>query len=115
MIDDEEQARAVLDGSGSLPVLGMPGGLLLRLAARAGRTAHTEGFPDRGYASDGRLLARDQPGAVLDDSAQIASRAVELAAEVDSVCVHGDTPGAVAHAAACRAALERAGLVLRGL
>ncbi|MGH3360896.1 MAG: 5-oxoprolinase subunit PxpA [Nocardioides sp.] len=115
VIDDDEQARAVLDGSGSLPVLGMPGGLLLRLAGEAGRTVHTEGFPDRGYGPEGRLIPRDQPGAVLEDSDEIARRAVELAGEVDSVCVHGDTSGAVAHAAAVRVALERAGLVLRGL
>lgn len=115
VIDDEEQARAVLAGSGSLPVLGMPGGVLLALAVDAGRVVHTEGFPDRGYGPDGRLLPRDRPGAVLEDADEIATRAVALAAEVDSVCVHGDTPGAVAHAAAVRTALESAGLLLRGL
>ncbi len=50
VIDDEPQARAVLAGSGSLPVLGMPGGLLLELARDAGRVVFREGFPDRAYA-----------------------------------------------------------------
>jgi len=113
-LDDEEQALAVLEGSRDLPVLGMPG-RLLTLAVAGGRTVHHEGFPDRGYAEDGRLLPRDRPGAVLDDAEAIAFRAVELAGTVDSVCVHGDHPGAVAHARAVREALEAAGLGLRGL
>ncbi|WP_340538782.1 LamB/YcsF family protein [Nocardioides sp. GXZ039] len=110
-MDDADQAAAVLDGSGDLPVLGMPG-LLLEAAAAAGRRVVLEGFPDRGYGPDGRLLPRDRPGAVLDDSAEIAARAVELARGVESVCVHGDGPGAVAHAVACRRALESAGFEL---
>ena len=52
---------------------------------------------------------------MLHDSAEIAARAVDLAASVHSVCVHGDSPGAVDHARACRAALERAGFELGGL
>jgi UPF0271 protein len=115
VIDDEEQARAVLAGSGHLPVLGMPRALVMELAAAAGRATHVEGFPDRGYGEDGRLLPRDRPGALLTESVEIAARAVELAAEVASVCVHGDTPGAVAHARAVRDALEGAGYLLRGL
>lgn len=113
-IDDEEQAAAVLSGSGALPVLGMPGQLLDQ-AYGSGRLVLLEGFPDRGYDADGRLLARNQPGAVLDDSVEIAGRAVALASSVTSLCVHGDTPGAVGHARACRDALERAGYRLRGL
>ena len=114
VLDDEEQAAAVLDGSASLPVLGMRGQLLDQAFA-AGRVIVLEGFPDRGYDERGRLLPRDRPGAVLDDSDEIARRAVELAASVASVCVHGDTPGAVEHATACRVALEAAGYELRGL
>jgi UPF0271 protein len=115
VIEDEEQARAVLAGSGRLPVLGMPGALILELAAAAGRTTYVEGFPDRGYGGDGRLLPRDRPGAVLTDTGAVASRAVELAAAVHSVCVHGDTPGAVEHARAVREALEAAGFAVRAL
>lgn len=114
VLDDEHQARAVLEGSGALPVLTMPGALA-RLAAAAGRTVVAEGFPDRAYGADGRLLSRDRPSGVLDDPDAIAARAVDLAGSVDSVCVHGDTPGAVGHARAVRAALEAAGWGLRGL
>lgn len=113
-LDDEEQAAAVLEGSGRLPVLGMPG-RLLTLAVAEGRRVYHEGFPDRGYDEDGRLLPRDRPGAVLEDPEVVAFRAVELAGTVDSVCVHGDHPGAVARARAVRGALEAAGLALRGL
>ena len=112
VLDDEEQARAVLDGSGVLPVLGMPGELL-RLATDAGRAVFREGFPDRGYAEDGRLLPRTEPGALVEDRDGVVAQALALAARVDSVCLHGDTPGAVAHAVAVRASLEAAGFELR--
>ncbi len=114
VLDDEEQAAAVLAGSASLPVLGMPGELLDQAFA-SGRVIMLEGFPDRGYDDRGRLVPRGRPGAVLDDSDEIARRAVDLAPTVASVCVHGDTPGAVEHARACRASLERAGYTLTGL
>ena len=118
VVDHEEQAAAVLDGSGDLPVLGLPGGVLLRLAAQAGRATYTEGFPDRGYVrSEGgvaRLVPRDQPGALVHEPSEIARRAVGLAAEVHSVCVHGDGPTAVQAARAVRAALVAAGFDLRG-
>jgi UPF0271 protein len=113
VLEDEEQAGAVLEGSGRLPVLTMSGALA-SLAAAAGRVVWSEGFPDRAYGDGGRLLPRDRPGAVLQDAARIAASAVELAASVDSVCVHGDSPGAVDHARAVRQALERAGWTLRG-
>jgi UPF0271 protein len=106
--DDDEQAAAVLAGSGDLPVLGFPGSRLLALAAEAGRETHEEGFPDRGYAA-GRLLDRGHPEALLEDEAEIAAQAVQLAREVASLCVHGDSPAAVARAHACRRALEAAG------
>ena len=107
---DEAQALAVLDGSGDLPVLGMPGSLMLERAGERGRGARLEGFPDRGYGDDGGLLPRDAPGALVTDPDVVSARAVELAGAVDSVCVHGDSPGAVATAIAVRRALEAAGL-----
>jgi UPF0271 protein len=112
VLDDEEQAAAVLAGSGSLPVLGMPG-RMWALAEAAGRPVFLEGFPDRGYAADGRLLPRDRPGALVTDGARIAANAVALADRVQSLCLHGDSPGAVAHARAVRLALESAGHPLR--
>lgn len=109
---DEEQAAAVLDGSGGLPVLGMPGSVLLSMARARGRGWRLEGFPDRGYGPDGRLLPRHRPGALVTDPDRVASRGVELAASVHSVCVHGDSPGAVRTAVAVRGALEAAGLAV---
>src|SRR4029077_7140255 len=110
--DDPEQAEAVLAGSGSLPVLGFPGSRFLALAAAAGRAAYVEGFPDRGYR-DGRLLDRAEPGALLAGDEAIAAQAVDLAPDVASLCVHGDSPDAVAHAHAVRRALETAGYSVR--
>ena len=111
---DPEQAAAVLAGSGDLPVLAMPGAVVLEQALAAGRAVRHEGFPDRAYAADGSLVPRGEPGAVLSDADLIARRAVELAASgVDSACVHGDSAGAVAHARAVRRALEADGWALR--
>lgn len=110
---DPVQARAVLAGSGHLPVLGMPGSGMLKLAGETGRKVRHEGFPDRAHASDGGLVPRDQPGAVLEDPAVIAACALEMASTVDSLCVHGDSPYAVAHARAVRDALETNGWSLR--
>ncbi|CAI9412922.1 LamB/YcsF family protein [Nocardioides sp. T2.26MG-1] len=112
VLDDEEQARAVLDGSGQLPVLGMPGALL-RLAEAAGRAVFREGFPDRGYTPDGRLLPRSAPGALVEDADGVVAQALALAGRVDSVCLHGDSPGAVGHAHAVRRSLEASGFELR--
>ncbi len=111
VIWDPEQAGAVLDGSAGLAVLGFPGSRFLELAAAAGRASYDEGFPDRGY-TDGRLVDRGQPGALLGDGEEIAAQAVALAPGVASLCVHGDSPDAVAHAHAVRRALEAAGYVL---
>jgi UPF0271 protein len=118
VVEDETQARAVLDGSGDLPVLGLPGSVLLEMAAQVGRSVWREGFPDRGYTDGpwaGRLLPRDRPGAVLTDPEEVAARAVAMArsGEVDSVCVHGDSPGAVRTGRAVRIALEVDGIDVR--
>ena len=67
VLDDPEQARAVLDGSGGLPVLGMPGALA-DAARPPGRGVVLEGFPDRGYDADGRLVPRGEPGALVEDA-----------------------------------------------
>jgi UPF0271 protein len=114
---DRDVAAAVCAGVaafGVLPVLGLPGSELLTAARAAGLPAVPEGFPDRAYRADGTLVPRGEPGAVLDDPAQIAARAVELARgrTVRSVCVHGDAPAAVEAARAARAALEAAGVRL---
>ncbi len=115
VVEDEEQAAAVLAGSPSLPVLGLPGAAILRLAEADGRIGVREGFPDRGYTEDGRLVPRDQPGALVDGADAIAANAVEMAraGEVRSLCVHGDSPGAVEAARAVRDALAEAGYDVR--
>ena len=116
VIDDAAQAEAVLVGSGRLPVLTLPIGELRARALAAGRDVRTEGFPDRGYSPDGRLLPRSQADALVEDPAQIALNAVHLAERgIDSVCVHGDSPGAVAAALRVREALVEAGYALTPL
>lgn len=119
VVDDAVQARAVLTGSGDLPVLGLPGGRILELAE--GRARFHEAFPDRAYLDPDpvtgvrRLAPRSQPGAVLHEPDEIAVRAVELAVtgRFHSVCVHGDGPTAVRAARAVRRALEQAGFAVR--
>ncbi|KQT89665.1 hypothetical protein ASG49_15720 [Marmoricola sp. Leaf446] len=118
VVDDEEQAAAVLAGSGELPVLGLPGSAVLRQARAVGRVAVPEGFPDRGYTPEGRLVPRDQPGALVEGADAVAAHAVALSGAggeraVASLCVHGDSPGAVAAARAVREALAAAGVRVR--
>ena len=113
--DDEEQAGAVLQGSGALPVLGLPGSALLRLATGLGRETVPEGFPDRGYTPDGRLVPRTEPGALVEGADRVAANAVALAnaGQVRTVCVHGDSPEAVATAHSVRTALVESGYDVR--
>ncbi|WP_407938877.1 LamB/YcsF family protein [Nocardioides sambongensis] len=112
---DRAQAEAVVQAVadfGGLPVLGFPGAVLLELAAAAGLPVVAEGFADRGYRSDGTLVPRSEPGAVLTDPDAVAAQAADLVATgaVGSLCVHGDSPGAPALAAAVRRGLEAAGV-----
>lgn len=123
---DAAQAGAVVAGAGGLPVLCQPGSVLARLAAEAGLRVVREGFVDRGYLPDGRLVPRGTTGAVLADIDAVAARAVRMARDgevvavdgsvlrvpFESLCVHGDTPGAVAMAEAVRSALLAAGVPL---
>ena len=130
IVHHEEQAaavvRAVLDVDATLPVLGLPGSAFLRLAAEAGLTTVAEAFADRAYTPEGTLVSRRLDGAVLHDPAEIARRCVAMAtgdpiADVggfplvlapQSICVHGDTPGAVDIARGVREALTAAGVAL---
>lgn len=115
VVDDQEQAGAVLAATDDLPVLGLPGSAILRLAAATGRRTLHEGFPDRGYTEHGRLVPRDQPGALVEDAEAVAANAVRLATSggVHTVCVHGDSRDAVTAARAVREALLAAGLEVR--
>lgn len=110
----------------ALPVLGLPGAIAAA-AASAGLPFVHEAFLDRGYEATGGLVPRDRPGALVDDPARVADRALRLVADatVDTVdgtriavdaaslCLHGDTPAAVAMARAVRAALDDAGVEVR--
>ncbi len=116
VVHDERQARAVVDAVKAwrepLPLMGLPGSRVLVLAHAAGLKTIAEGFADRAYTPEGRLVPRSEPGAVIHDPADAARRAVELArsGKVRSLCVHGDTPGAVTMAKRVRAELEAAGV-----
>jgi len=128
VVHDEAQAGAVVEAmlmyDADLPVLGLPGSALLRQAGAAGLTPVAEAFADRAYTPQGTLVSRREPGAVLDDADQVVARCVRLATEgtvlavdgstveVDarSLCLHGDTPGAVDLARRVRKGLEEAGV-----
>jgi 5-oxoprolinase (ATP-hydrolysing) subunit A len=128
---DDRQARAVVqavtDYDPSLPVLGLPGSALLRAAEDAGLRGVPEGFADRGYTPEGHLVPRSDAGALVTDAAAVVARAVRMARDgevvavdgstlamrVASLCVHGDTPGAVDLARQVLDALRSAGLDVR--
>ena len=123
-----EQARAVVEAVRAvdtrLPILVLPESVVQEEAAAAGLRTVVEAFADRAYRADGTLVARTQPGAVLQDAEVIAARVVRMVVEgtvvavdgevvglhPETVCVHGDTPGAVSIARAVRGGLERAGV-----
>ncbi|MCH1489383.1 MAG: LamB/YcsF family protein [Ilumatobacteraceae bacterium] len=116
--------EAVADYDHSMSVLGLPGSALLDAADAAGLEVAAEAFADRAYSDDGGLVDRAQPGAVLEDPRAIAERAVQMvmtqtvttftgktiSVPLRSLCVHGDTPGAVEIARAVRDALEAEGI-----
>jgi len=109
---DEATARACVEGveralGTKVAIVGLAGGALERAARAAGLAYQREAFADRGVRSDGSLVPRGEPGAVIEDESVAAARAKELAArgDVDTLCVHADTPGALKIARAVRAAL----------
>lgn len=126
-----DQAQAIVDAvstfSDEVAVLGLPGSELLRRAEAAGLDAVGEAFADRGYLPDGRLVPRGADGDVVHDVGSVTARVVQLVTcgtvaavdgslvpvEAGSVCLHGDTPGAVGLARAIREALSEAGIEVR--
>jgi UPF0271 protein len=114
IVEHESQALAVVtavrDYDAQLPMLGLPGSAVERACEVAGLRFVIEGFGDRVYTPDGRLLPRTQAGALITDpseAAQQALRLVKLGAE--SICVHSDTPGAVSMVAEVARVLTAAG------
>jgi 5-oxoprolinase (ATP-hydrolysing) subunit A len=130
VVHHEGQATAVVAGvrafGDDLAVLGLPGSRWLATAEVAGLRPVREAFADRAYSADGTLVPRGEPGAVLADEALVADRCVRLATageivavdgtvlrvDAESLCLHGDTPGAVRLARAVRSALTGAGVGL---
>ncbi len=120
---------AVYSFDRSLIVVCPPDSALAAAAAAAGLPIAAEGFADRAYHADGSLVSRDAPGAVLTDPDAVSARAVRLVRDrrvtaldgsdvsiaVDTVCLHGDTPGAPAIARRVRDALREAGVTLECL
>lgn len=130
IVHHEPQAAALVEAvvayDATLPVLGLPGSAWLRLAADAGLTTRTEAFADRAYTPEGTLVPRTEPDAVLHDPDLIAARVLRLVSDgvieavdgtevviaADSICVHGDTPGAVEVARAVRERLVGSGVAI---
>ncbi|MFJ7178739.1 LamB/YcsF family protein [Streptomyces massasporeus] len=128
VVHDEEQAAAVVDGvllaDAALPVLGLPGSRLLELAGKAGLAVVTEAFADRAYTDAGTLVPRTLEGAVVTDPDAVVERSVGLArsgevvshtgtrveVRAQSLCLHGDTPGAVDLARRVRERLAACGV-----
>ena len=130
IVHHEEQAAAVAEAvvayDADLPVLGLAGSVWLRVASEAGLRVVAEAFADRAYTPDGTLVSRRLPGSVLHDVEDVARRCVamardepitdidggELTVVAESICVHGDTPGAVEMAQGVRDSLTAAGVDL---
>lgn len=131
IVSHEVQAKAVVDAvkafGGDLPLLLLPGSVALAAAEEAGLRGVAEAFADRAYNPDGTLVSRREAGAVLHDEDVVAANMVRLATEgviiardgstirtsAESICLHGDTDGAVSMAAAVRHELEAAGVGIR--
>jgi 5-oxoprolinase (ATP-hydrolysing) subunit A len=121
-------ATGVAQVDRDLVLLGLAGSVMLAAGKAAGLCVAAEAFADRAYLPNGRLMPRGQPGAVLHDAEAVAQRAVEMVLDgavtavdgsrvsfhFDSLCLHGDTPGAVAMATAVRAGLQANGVALQG-
>lgn len=95
-----------------LPLMGFPGTLHFSSAKAAGVKFLREGFADRRYGSDGKLVPRSQPDAMLTDEAEIREQVLRLASEVGSICLHGDGDHCVEIAKLVRTTLEDAGWTL---
>jgi UPF0271 protein len=118
VVDHVAQATAVVEAVISLdrrlPLVGLPGSLMLQIAAERGLRTVTEYFLDRSYTPEGRLVDRSRPDAMITDPLVAAERAVDAARQgvAESFCIHGDSEDAVVMARVVRAALLDAGIEL---
>lgn len=128
---DERQALAVIDAilaiDPRLPLVGLAGSCVLDLAQEKGLRTIAEAFADRAYHANGTLVSRREAGSVLHDAQLIAQRMLQLINEggvtsiegqftpikADSICVHGDSPGAIEMARQIRNLLEEKGIAIR--
>jgi UPF0271 protein len=122
-------ARAVAAFDRTLILFGLPKSELLAAGVAAGLPVAAEVFADRAYEPDGSLASRHKPGSVIHDTRAVVARAIrmvrdhqvvaidgsELPLEADTICLHGDTPGAADLARAVRAGLEAAGVTISSL
>ncbi|HMA33936.1 MAG TPA: 5-oxoprolinase subunit PxpA [Chloroflexia bacterium] len=122
-------ARAVHSFAPTLILVGLAGSRLLDAGRTLGLPVAAEAFADRAYEADGTLRARRLPGAILPDPAAAAAQALSIVqhgqvraydgtlvpVHADTLCIHGDTPGAPAYAQAVRSALEAAGITIAAL
>jgi len=108
-------ARGIASVDSSLILLGLPESELIAAGVAAGLRTAREAFADRAYRADGTLVPRAEPGAVIHDPEEVLARVVTLAQQpnVDTICVHGDTPGAADLARRIRVALEAADIEVR--
>jgi UPF0271 protein len=117
---DAARAAAVVEGivkiSPELTLYAPPAGQLAAAGRAAGLAVCAEGFADRRYLENGSLMPRAEPGAVIANVDDAVAQALAIVAngKVHSICVHGDGPTAAAILQALRAALETAGLTVRG-
>ncbi|OJF93696.1 LamB/YcsF family protein [Pararhizobium antarcticum] len=127
---DPKQGQAVIDAimaiDPSLVLMGLAGAPILDLARKSGLAVVAEAFADRAYTPDGQLVSRREPGSVLHDTQAIARRMLQLAktgtleaidgstikVDAQSICVHGDSPGAVAIAQEIRRTFEADGIMV---
>lgn len=116
-------ARAVAEADPALILVGPPDSELVRAGRGAGLKVAREGFGDRAYNEDGSLVSRKTPGALVTDPDAVADRVLLMlegkvraitgriiATAVDTICLHGDTPGVAAIAKRLRERLEGAGV-----
>jgi UPF0271 protein len=121
-------AEGVADAGGDLILVGLPGSLLLKAGQEAGLRVAREAFGDRAYNEDGTLVSRKIAGSLITDPDTVAERVLgftrgtvkaitgrEIRVEAETICLHGDTPGAGAIARRVRERLEAAGIVPRPL
>jgi UPF0271 protein len=131
IVVNREQAAAVAEAvrtvDAGLPVLGLGDSVFFDEARRRGLRTVPEAFADRAYRADGQLVSRREPGAVLNDPVAIGERVLAMttsgtltavdgstvALQVESVCVHGDSPGAVQIASAVADRLKTGGIELK--